>query len=302
MQEIDVRTGLVMYEWTSLDHVGIAESYSLAVHSSTRFPYDFFHINSINVDRDGSYLISARNTWAIYDLQPQTGQILWRLGGKRSSFTGVGATAPPGSTTRANCADGSISIFDNGSSPTVHPQSRAIVVSLNPQTRDRDARRPAHAHAPAWSREPGQRAGAGERRLVPRLGTDAVLLGAEPERAAALRRPLPGAHAVLPRLPPAVVGHARAPSGARLRRAGGGAGTAYASWNGATGVASWRLLAGASAASGSLKPVLTVARSGFETALTRAGGHARAVSGRAGARRARAARSRPRRASEAGLR
>ncbi len=47
---------------------------------------------------------------------------------------------------------------------------------------------------------------------------------------------------------------------------GSGAGTVYASWNGATRVASWRLEAGG--APGSLHPILTVPRSGFETALT----------------------------------
>ena len=43
----------------------------------------------------------------------------------------------------------------------------------------------------------------------------------------------------------------------------------YVSWNGATQVASWRLLAGPSAAR--LTPVSTVARGGFETALSLTG-------------------------------
>ena len=59
-----------------------------AKRSNPAFPYDFFHINSIDVDRDGSLLISARNTWTVYDLNPATGQIRWQLGGKHSSFTG----------------------------------------------------------------------------------------------------------------------------------------------------------------------------------------------------------------------
>jgi hypothetical protein len=80
-QEIDVRTGLVMFQWTSLDHVALAESYAPANVSDTAFPFDYFHINSINLDGDGSLLISSRNTWTAYDLNPQTGQIDWQLGG-----------------------------------------------------------------------------------------------------------------------------------------------------------------------------------------------------------------------------
>ena len=54
--------------------------------SDTGFPFDFFHINSINLDQDGSLLISARNTWAVYDLDAADGEIEWRLGGKHSEL------------------------------------------------------------------------------------------------------------------------------------------------------------------------------------------------------------------------
>ena len=146
-QEIDVRTGLVMFQWTSLDHVALAESYAPANISDTAFPFDYFHINSINLDQDGSLLISSRNTWTAYDLNPQTGQIDWQLGGKHSSFT-----MGPGTTTAwqhdpRELANGSFSIFDNGASPTVHSQSRGIVVGLEPQAQDGDARQRTHPHA-----------------------------------------------------------------------------------------------------------------------------------------------------------
>ena len=61
--------------------------------SSASWPFDFFHLNSINLDADGSLLISSRNTWAADDIDAATGQIRWTLGGKHSSFTeGPGAT------------------------------------------------------------------------------------------------------------------------------------------------------------------------------------------------------------------
>ena len=70
VQEIDIKTGLVMFQWTSLDHVPLSDSYSDPAHASSAEPFDFFHVNSIGVDQDGSLLISARNTWTVYDLDP----------------------------------------------------------------------------------------------------------------------------------------------------------------------------------------------------------------------------------------
>jgi hypothetical protein len=268
MQEIDVRTGLVIYEWTSLDHVGIVESYEPVSHSSTQFPYDFFHINSINVDRDGSLLISARNTWTIYDLAPATGQIAWRLGGKQSSFKGAGATRTAWQHDPRELSAGTISLFDNGSSPTVHPQSRAIVLSVNPQARTVTLVAQL-THTPALVAE-----SQGNTQALPN-GDWFVGWGQEPffsefspsgaqifdahfpahtQSYRSFRLPWSGTPAHVP----AFV----------FQTGGAGAGTAYATWNGATGVASWRLLAGGSSSPGSLHAIATVARAGFETGLT----------------------------------
>ena len=268
MQEIDVRTGLVMYEWTSLDHVGIGESYSSARSASTAFPYDFFHINSINLERDGSLLISARNTWTVYDVQPQTGQIAWRLGGKRSSFKGAPSTRTAWQHDPQELPDGSISIFDNGSSPTVEPQSRALVVSLNRQTATVTLEGQL-THTPRLVVESQGNAqllsngdwflGWGQEPYFSELSPGGQQLfdahfPPHTQSYRSFRLPWSGAPAHSPAL-------AFAPGGA-------GAGTVYASWNGATGVGSWRLLAGRSRAAGALHPILSAPRSGFETALT----------------------------------
>ena len=86
LQEIDLKTGLVMYEWHSLDHVPLRSSYASAAQASRKEPFDYFHINSIDVEQDGDLLVDARNTWAAYDVDPKTGQVRWELGGKHSSF------------------------------------------------------------------------------------------------------------------------------------------------------------------------------------------------------------------------
>src|SRR5205823_4895265 len=69
-----------------------AESYELARESTPSSPFDFLHLHSVDLDADGSLLVSARNTWAVYDLDARSGQISWRLGGKRSSFRMAPAT------------------------------------------------------------------------------------------------------------------------------------------------------------------------------------------------------------------
>src|SRR5204862_4557414 len=131
MQEIDVATGLVRFQWTSLAHVSLQDSYAHASRTSTHEPFDFFHLNSIARDRDGSLLISARNTWASYDVDPRSGRVLWRLGGKRSTFALGPGTATAWQHDPRQLPDGSISLFDNGASPRVHSQSRGVVISLD---------------------------------------------------------------------------------------------------------------------------------------------------------------------------
>ena len=49
MQELDLATGLVRYEWHSLDHVPLSDTYVSPRPGSLKEPFDFFHINSIDV-------------------------------------------------------------------------------------------------------------------------------------------------------------------------------------------------------------------------------------------------------------
>ena len=98
VQELELPSGRVLFEWRSLDHVGVEESHS---GFNTKGAYDYFHINSIELDADGNFLISARNTWAIYKIDRGSGNIIWRLGGKKSDFAMGPGTHSPGSTTHA---------------------------------------------------------------------------------------------------------------------------------------------------------------------------------------------------------
>ena len=97
VEEVDIKTGLVMWEWHALGHIPISESHNPVPRSN--YPWDYVHINSVDPGSSGDVLLSSRNTWTMYDLNLRTGAINWRLGGSHSSFKGASATAPSGSTT-----------------------------------------------------------------------------------------------------------------------------------------------------------------------------------------------------------
>src|SRR5215218_2454736 len=81
-QEVDIESGEVLFEWHSLAHVGLDESYTK--------PYDYFHINSIDVYDEDHLLISSRTTWTVYKIDRNSGEIVWRLDGKSDFDMGQG--------------------------------------------------------------------------------------------------------------------------------------------------------------------------------------------------------------------
>jgi hypothetical protein len=91
-QEIALATNKLLFEWSSLDHV--SPSYSTIAPNSTdasgtgldpTLPWDYFHINSVDKDAAGDYLISSRHTSTIYKISGTNGTILWQLSGTNGS-------------------------------------------------------------------------------------------------------------------------------------------------------------------------------------------------------------------------
>ena len=139
VQEIDMKTGLVRWEWHSLDHVGASESETEAPKTAT--PWDWFHINSIDVEggdanQSGNLFISARSTWAGYQLEAGSGNILWRLGGLKSSFKMGPGTETAWQHDGRILADGEVTFFDDGSNPPIHQQSRGLRIALDFKTHE----------------------------------------------------------------------------------------------------------------------------------------------------------------------
>lgn len=85
IQEIDLKTNELIFFWDALDHIPLSDSYE-SVSSSTTI-WDVYHLNSIGLTDDvNDIIVSSRSTWTIYKINKPTGNILWQLGGKNSSF------------------------------------------------------------------------------------------------------------------------------------------------------------------------------------------------------------------------
>ena len=138
VQELDVKTGKIAFEWHSLDHVPLTESLQAnqepARHASEKRPLDYFHVNSIADAPGGRIIISGRNTSALY-LLARDGHIVWRLGGTKSDFGPPAAVKFRFQHNARFHADGTLSLFDNGAIPKVEPFTRPLVLNLDTAAR-----------------------------------------------------------------------------------------------------------------------------------------------------------------------
>src|SRR4051794_37830099 len=255
VQEIAVPSGRVLFEWRSLDHVAIEETHA----EFSGHPLDYFHVNSIDLTRDGNLLVSARNTWGVYKVSRRTGEVMWRLGGRRSDFEMGRGTVFAWQHDARHHGDGLVSIFDDGAQPQVEPQSRALLIQLD-GTRGRATLERTYTHRPRRivTRFMGNAQLLGNGNVVVGWGSEPYVTEFAPDGSILLDLKLPkgGMSYRAFRFPWVGRPYSRPALAARGRRL-------YASWNGATEVAAWQVLAGQRA--GALDIADQVTRSGFET-------------------------------------
>jgi hypothetical protein len=264
VQELDIESGEVLFEWHSLEHIGLEESL-YEPPPDLEAAFDYFHINSIDPIPGGYLIISARRTCAVYKVDRKTGEVIWRLGGKKSDFKMGYGTRTDWQHDARRHPDGTITIFDNGGVQK-DVQSRGIVVEVDEN--DMSATLVGEYTHPdkilaatqgnlqvlpngnvfvGWGSEP----------FYSEFGPDGKLLydasfPSQVESYRAFRFPWKGQ----PEDRPAVV--AEAGPDDRV--------TIYVSWNGATEVDTWQVLAGGSP--DKLEPAGSAPRKGFETAVT----------------------------------
>jgi hypothetical protein len=271
VQEIDVKTGLVMWEWHADGHVALADSYDEKPKSAST-PWDFFHVNSVSPDPDGdeNLLVSSRNMWAGYEIDKHTGQVLWRLGGKRSSFHMGPGTGTAWQHDIRWQPDGTITIFDDGDFPKVHSQSRAIRERIDWQTRSvslvaRYVRSPALLTGSQGNNQALNAGGSGSDSSFVGWGEQPYFSEFDSSGQALFEAHLPFPDQSYRAYTYPWTGIPASPPSAAVSLGAGAAATVYASWNGATGVSAWRVLAGPSPAQ--LSTIATAQRAGFETQI-----------------------------------
>lgn len=145
-QEVLVSSGEVVFEWRSLDHEETSPAQARKVlpgntlvggfgtHPVT--PWDYFHINSIDKDADGDYLISSRHFSSLFKLSRTDGHIIWQLSGdtplpyqKDFNFS----SQHDARYLHNNATHSTISLFDNASDAwrTTATHSRGLIITLN---------------------------------------------------------------------------------------------------------------------------------------------------------------------------
>lgn len=264
VQEVDVASGRVLFEWRSNEHVGVDESYIPQVAAAGNV--DYFHLNSIDVDTDGNLLLSARNTSTIYKVDRKSGEVLWRLGGMKSDFAVDPAASFAYQHDVRRRPDGTITIFDNNAAvPGAQTLSRGLRIKLD--MKKMRASFVAEYLAPTarttWAMgdvqqldDSGVFIGWGTDGSFTELGPDgSVRLDARFADGSVSYRAFRFELEAQPKGRPATM----------VVRNADGSLTLYVSWNGSTQVAKWGLVAGKTAAA--MKPVATVRRTGFETAI-----------------------------------
>jgi EmrB/QacA subfamily drug resistance transporter len=271
VQEYDLWTGKLVRSWDALDHIPLSDS--RATLPTNGFPWDAYHVNSISLPGDGTFVVSMRNTWAVYKVSIATGRIEWTLGGRHSSFAlGRGAefewqhdvAVYPGSSLITVFDDHCCQIDSGGTYVSPTGASRGIVLRLS---------EPTHAATLADQYTEGPDFDADYMGNIQPLGNGNEMVGWGSasylsEYSASGQLLL---NATLPRpdityrtiVEPWVGVPLYPPSGAARHK--DGRTTVYVSWNGATEVAFWRVLGGSSA--GDLTAVASTARTGFETAI-----------------------------------
>ncbi|HEX5094504.1 MAG TPA: arylsulfotransferase family protein, partial [Acidimicrobiia bacterium] len=269
VQEVDIATGAVEFEWHSTDDVPLSKSNTPLPADPTK-AWDYVHANSVALDADGNILVSARHTSSVYKLNRATGALMWTLG-KNGDFTPTNFGDNEwfsGQHDARRRANGNLAMFDNasGNGPPVHPYSRGIELTLNETTKTATLAKELRTNPDVLGTSQGSfRPLGGGRHLV---GWGAVGLWTEFDSSGNpvldVRFPS-GVQSYRATSIPAWHGRPTRPPDALVQRINSTTTRVQVSWNGATDVAKWVVLAGPDA--NHVSAVYARSRAGFETLL-----------------------------------
>ncbi|OXV05268.1 hypothetical protein Egran_06964 [Elaphomyces granulatus] len=281
-QEVDVETGAVLFEWRSLDHIDPRLGFTPPTSTDTsgsalspHSPWDFFHINSIDKNEDGDYLISSRHMCAIYKISGKDGSVIWHLHGANPSFRNINFSFSQQHDARwlmENSTHTVLSLFNNGFNGynQTHDYSSGMIIVIDHVEKTATKIREYTPKEPVLSSSQGNLqilpngnafVGWGNKGFVSEYAEDGelVLWGYFSQDAAMNYRVQKFDWDADPTDIPALWAYARAVSDSLT--------TLYVSWNGATKVKKWRFF-GSKKQEGLFKEIGTTNKAGFETAYT----------------------------------
>ena len=280
VQEYDLATGQLLYTWDALNPGG-TPNVPLSQSKQKPFPgipWDAYHINSIQLAGNETFLVSLRNTWSAYLVNRLTNAIEWTLSGdpKLSTFAlpknarvRVAARRRAPQRQRGQRVRRRVLRFSND-----HCEGREVRQAQRPDARARAQAQPDQPHRQlrraVRARQQLHAYFLGNTQLLPG-GNVSLGWGTAPffSEVSSKGKVLLDAFWPVPDLSYRTyvqnwVGIPFFPPSGAVRNNGAKA-TVYASWDGDTQVVGWRVLAGSSAQS--LKTVATKAKSGFETTI-----------------------------------
>jgi len=127
IQELDQNKNVV-FQWRTMDHFNITDAMNI---DFTATWIDYAHCNAIDVDTDGNLLLSTRHFDEITKINRETGDIIWRLGGRNNQFRFVNDSVGFSYQHAVRRIDnGNITLFDNGDFH-VPPYSRAVEYAVD---------------------------------------------------------------------------------------------------------------------------------------------------------------------------
>jgi len=125
-------SGAVDFQWSAWDHFTLADWVARPPNLSQFSSIDFDHPNSIEVDGAGNYIVSFASLTQIVKIDPATGAMRWRFGGRENQFTLVGDELGGFGIQHdvRLLPNGDLLLFDNGNYH-VPPESRAAEYRLD---------------------------------------------------------------------------------------------------------------------------------------------------------------------------
>ena len=87
-QEIDIETNELLFQWRATEHFTFDDCFNpVRQTGAANNAWDWYHINSVEKDKHGNYMVNARYSHALTYINGKTGETIWHLGGKNNSFT-----------------------------------------------------------------------------------------------------------------------------------------------------------------------------------------------------------------------